>query len=671
MADTCELLLNRNNNETIGSFGISAEQTSSIINRAVAFKQNKQVEPTIAVDPANSNNLIAAWIDFRNSNSTTNDYHIGYGFSVNSGASWYDAGLLPDPPGYNLAGDPSLVANNYGPNKYHMAYVAQYINNVNFTFDNSIWVVNWNGSTWSAPIRIDQATSVDDDKPWMTVDRSDGRLYLSYRENEKIRVSYSSNYGNDWTVSSSVLGGYGPNYSMPVVDANGVVYVLWRENNKLLLSKSTDRGINFSQGACIKTGNDCLDISTFGARGSLASLIYSGHAVPINPVIACNPNSGTLYVCWNNSRPPIPPSIYYRSDVLFIRSTNQGTTWSTPINIMTNSQFGTNNYVRTTGDQFLPWMTINEFGTRINIVLYDTQSDPDNLTANIRIMSSTDDGSSFSLLTTVTDFASSPSSTDFFGDYINVVDNGGYLFPIWADTRGVDPIYSPPDIFMAKVDQPPEAPKSLTVQGVGTPGAQHPSLAWQQNTDIDFHSYKVYRYFCLYPYCNCSANSALLTTITNRSTTSFVDNNVTIWIKTTGHTSPSLCVHYYVVATDNAGLTSARSNDVTVNSDDDLDEPIYDKKSVASREANWGLALNYPNPFNPQTTILYELVKKEFVRLKIYNVFGEEVANLVNEFQDDGIHSIQFDASNLPSGIYFCRLSAGKYSDVKKMVLVK
>lgn len=83
------------------------------------------------------------------------------------------------------------------------------------------------------------------------------------------------------------------------------------------------------------------------------------------------------------------------------------------------------------------------------------------------------------------------------------------------------------------------------------------------------------------------------------------------------------------------------------------------------------LMQNYPNPFNPSTTIQFALPKAEVVSLKIYNILGEEVAELVNREMDAGIQSINYDASNLGSGIYFYQIKAGSFVDVKKMLLVK
>jgi hypothetical protein len=83
------------------------------------------------------------------------------------------------------------------------------------------------------------------------------------------------------------------------------------------------------------------------------------------------------------------------------------------------------------------------------------------------------------------------------------------------------------------------------------------------------------------------------------------------------------------------------------------------------------LEQNYPNPFNPTTTIVYALPTSSPVTLRIYNLLGQEVRTLVNTFQTTGRYTVSFDASSLPTGVYFYHLQAGAASQVKKMMLVK
>lgn len=95
--------------------------------------------------------------------------------------------------------------------------------------------------------------------------------------------------------------------------------------------------------------------------------------------------------------------------------------------------------------------------------------------------------------------------------------------------------------------------------------------------------------------------------------------------------------------------------------------------SVPPKNIVEGFALhqNYPNPFNPATTIQYQIPQTDKVVLKIYNILGQEVQTLVNEVQFPGAYQATFDASHLASGVYFYRLTAGDYVEVKKMMFIK
>ena len=83
------------------------------------------------------------------------------------------------------------------------------------------------------------------------------------------------------------------------------------------------------------------------------------------------------------------------------------------------------------------------------------------------------------------------------------------------------------------------------------------------------------------------------------------------------------------------------------------------------------LSDNYPNPFNPNTSISYSIPENAFVTLKIYDVLGNEVVELINERKEQGNYQIDFNASELSSGIYYYTLTTGNFTSTKKMILVK
>lgn len=86
---------------------------------------------------------------------------------------------------------------------------------------------------------------------------------------------------------------------------------------------------------------------------------------------------------------------------------------------------------------------------------------------------------------------------------------------------------------------------------------------------------------------------------------------------------------------------------------------------------DFALGQNYPNPFNPSTTINYTIPQASNVTIKVYDLLGHEVMNLVDGFKTAGNHSTFVDASNLASGVYVYKMNAGDFSDVKRMTLVK
>ncbi|MCH7954230.1 MAG: choice-of-anchor D domain-containing protein [Candidatus Marinimicrobia bacterium] len=85
----------------------------------------------------------------------------------------------------------------------------------------------------------------------------------------------------------------------------------------------------------------------------------------------------------------------------------------------------------------------------------------------------------------------------------------------------------------------------------------------------------------------------------------------------------------------------------------------------------YSLSQNFPNPFNPTTTFTYSLPEAAHVNIQIYNILGERVVTLVNERTDAGSHVVTWNAGNAATGIYFYRIRAGNYNDVKKMLLIK
>jgi hypothetical protein len=92
---------------------------------------------------------------------------------------------------------------------------------------------------------------------------------------------------------------------------------------------------------------------------------------------------------------------------------------------------------------------------------------------------------------------------------------------------------------------------------------------------------------------------------------------------------------------------------------------------VVSAPDEYALHNAYPNPFNPMTTISFDLPEACKVSMIVYNIQGKEVVELVNEYKSAGSYEVTFNAKDLVSGVYFVRLEAGDFSQVQKIVLMK
>ena len=120
-------------------------------------------------------------------------------------------------------------------------------------------------------------------------------------------------------------------------------------------------------------------------------------------------------------------------------------------------------------------------------------------------------------------------------------------------------------------------------------------------------------------------------------------------------------------------ITSIKNSSIIDTSDASFSiiPPSSIETENSEKPDEYALSQNYPNPFNPSTSIKYQIPETGIVSLKVFDVLGNEVADLVNENKPTGSYEVSFDASNLPTGVYFYTLSAGKFVSTKKMLLIK
>ncbi len=173
------------------------------------------------------------------------------------------------------------------------------------------------------------------------------------------------------------------------------------------------------------------------------------------------------------------------------------------------------------------------------------------------------------------------------------------------------------------------------------------AINWQMVTDEDFNYYAIYR----------STQSG------------FDPNTLEPYVTTTDtfftDTAAELNKNYYyrVSAFDFSGNEGEFSDEISA-----IVTGLKDRTSVPIK---YELLLNFPNPFNASTFICYSLPTTQWVNLKVFDMIGQEVITIVDANQEAGTYTVNFETRHLPSGVYFYKLQAGNYCEVKKMILMR
>lgn len=198
----------------------------------------------------------------------------------------------------------------------------------------------------------------------------------------------------------------------------------------------------------------------------------------------------------------------------------------------------------------------------------------------------------------------------------------------------------------------PSTPQNLSIGA--NPGNNRVRLTWSANSEYDLSFYEISRKIDEF-----GTGWLTLATTTN---TSYVDEEM--------YYAPGgglVLSHYKIRAVDINDNYSDYSLEVSSRT-----EPMG-KKSLKAKniDAISYEVHNFPNPFNPQTNIIYSVKETGLVQLKVYDLLGREIAILVNENKNPGNYSTLFDGSNLPSGIYICTMKTNNFVINQKLLLLK
>jgi hypothetical protein len=228
---------------------------------------------------------------------------------------------------------------------------------------------------------------------------------------------------------------------------------------------------------------------------------------------------------------------------------------------------------------------------------------------------------------------------------------------------------------------PPAKPQNLKVSPVfpEDPQTYYAKLNWESNLEPDFTGDSYYKIYKGVSYsCDNEPGQYTFLATAPTSATEYIDYSVLLHYNGVGSQNcgnMKKTVSYKITAVDVNGNESVKSERSIIQGyyfgcimDPGVgDNPLQNKDIPKT----FNMKQNYPNPFNPVTNIQYDIPQDVLVSLKIYDITGREIKTLVNEFRNAGSYIVTFNGSEFASGVYFYRIQAGNYIQVKRMVLIK
>lgn len=374
---------------------------------ASGFDQN---EFDLSSSPTNALNLIGGGNDYR-----AGSVKCGYYASQDGGVTWTD-GVLPETT-YPFQGDPTVSHCADGSAVY-----------VCLSFTNSFqphglfsYRTTNGGLTWSAPTTIlNRPTGFPfADKEWVWCDPTASstfanRLYVSWTDfglqQSPILLRFSSNAGATWSGNIRVSDGSSVQGSVIATSRTGTVYVAWSDAARVGFDRSTNGGQTF--------GTDVFPSTVVEIP---SDPVFRRNSFPTMDVDrTTGPNQNNVYIAWSDNRSGDP-------DILLVRSTDGGATWSAPVRVNDDA-------LANGADQFFPWLAVDPNG-RVIVTFLDRRRFAADRPYEVWGAVSRDGGQTFDTNFLIADVPSNGALNGFIGDYTGLTATSNRLHALWPDLR--------------------------------------------------------------------------------------------------------------------------------------------------------------------------------------------------------------------------------------------
>lgn len=510
------------------------------------------------------------------------------------------------------------------------------------------------GVSWNSAVQC--ATNSSADKEWIACDQTTGtyknNVYMAYFNaasgSQRVDFHRSTDNGTTWLsaqiLAPTVSTNPGPNI---VVDWTGKVYVFITTSSGAAYVVSTDGGATFGSTLSAASYVEPGTINATTGRHCVKSNIRTNGHPQAATDMSNGPYKGYTYISYA-SNPPGPDI----ANIYVARTTNGGASFGFPVQINDDG---------TTFDQWMSDISVDDAG-RVWVYWYDSRNDPSNILTEIYGAVSTDGGATFSPNFKISNQNFNPNVIKqyqgadhyYIGDYVGM-SGRTFTFPVYSGQNNSLNDYTAylPDYGVSFQ----KASDNLTVSNTSVNYVRIPMMGNYSGT-------------VTYTATVSPAPSVGSITFTWAPSNVKVLTGTPDSLKLSATTSSNCSYGTYTVTVTGVETGGPRTHTRTYTLVVGSTPSGVGNNTQSAYQYN--LYQNYPNPFNPTTSIEYFLPKQSLVTLKVYDLVGKEVATLVNnDTRKEGLHQVSFDGTNLSSGIYYYKITAGEFTDIRKMMLVK